>query len=147
MLACHLKEAVAQYFVKKRMAVTFELGLCRRGRLRADVLTMSMKGYTIIIEIKSGVPDFKSDSKWPSYMDYCNKLYFAVDELTYKKINKLVPTGVGIFVVGEKLPTKRKYPIRVAKRATHRDIDPDITFNLAVRGFFRGADRNRYKRK
>ena len=30
--------------------------------------------------MKSCAADFKSDSKWTSYLDYCDLFYFAVDE-------------------------------------------------------------------
>ena len=32
------------------------------------------------IEIKSGPRDYFSDLKWPEYRDYCDALYFAVNE-------------------------------------------------------------------
>ncbi|MFN3608462.1 MAG: MmcB family DNA repair protein, partial [Hyphomonas sp.] len=31
-----------------------------------------------MIEVKSSIQDFKSDSKWREYMDYCDRLSFAV---------------------------------------------------------------------
>ncbi|WP_207461902.1 MmcB family DNA repair protein [Azospirillum sp. SYSU D00513] len=47
---------------------------------RADLLAMDGNGTVIIVEVKSGVPDFRSDQKWPEYRDWCDAFYFAVDE-------------------------------------------------------------------
>ena len=36
------------------------------------------KGEIWIIEIKSGLADFQADDKWPDYLPYCDRFYFAV---------------------------------------------------------------------
>jgi hypothetical protein len=45
---------------------------------RADIIGLSDKGVVWIFEIKSSVEDFRADTKWPEYQDYCDKLFFAV---------------------------------------------------------------------
>jgi hypothetical protein len=45
---------------------------------RADVVALSDKGEIWILEIKSSVADFRADSKWHEYDDYCDRLFFAV---------------------------------------------------------------------
>lgn len=45
---------------------------------RADVVAMDRKGGLLIIEIKSSIEDFRTDSKWPEYRDFCDMLYFAI---------------------------------------------------------------------
>jgi hypothetical protein len=45
---------------------------------RADVVGIGGDGRIIIVEIKSGVADFRSDRKWEAYRAYCDGLYFAV---------------------------------------------------------------------
>lgn len=45
---------------------------------RADVLALDLKGSILIVEIKSSPADYRSDSKWPEYRDYCDQLYFAI---------------------------------------------------------------------
>lgn len=49
----------------------------RSGR-RADVIALNKKGHLVIVEIKRSVVDFRSDRKWPDYLDYCDDFYFAV---------------------------------------------------------------------
>jgi hypothetical protein len=53
-----------------------ELSLAN-GR-RADVAALSARGDVVIVEIKSSIEDFRTDQKWPEYLDFCDKLYFAV---------------------------------------------------------------------
>ena len=45
---------------------------------RADLMALTDKGEIWIIEIKSGLADFQSDTKWPDYLPYCDRFYFAV---------------------------------------------------------------------
>ena len=45
---------------------------------RADLMAVTDKGEIWIIEIKSGLPDFQADQKWPDYLPYCDRFYFAV---------------------------------------------------------------------
>ena len=48
----------------------------RSGR-RADVIGLNRKGHLVIVEIKRSLADFRSDRKWPDYLDYCDAFYFA----------------------------------------------------------------------
>jgi hypothetical protein len=148
MLAHLLKEAASKYWVKKRMAVNFEVGLCRGGRLRADVLALSMSGKIIIGEVKSGVPDFRSDKKWHLYADYSTQFYFIFDRPTYLKVKADIPKGTGIMVVDESLGRTGKTLLKasVVQRAKISEIDDDIKQNLIIRMAFRNAACNRYKR-
>lgn len=45
---------------------------------RADLMAVTDKGEIWIIEIKSGLADFQADQKWPQYLPYCDRFYFAV---------------------------------------------------------------------
>jgi len=45
---------------------------------RADVAGINRKGMIVIAEVKSGLPDFRSDGKWPDYLAFCDCFYFAV---------------------------------------------------------------------
>ena len=45
---------------------------------RADLMAVTDKGEIWIIEIKSGVVDFQTDRKWPDYLPYCDRFYFAL---------------------------------------------------------------------
>jgi len=45
---------------------------------RVDVIGLNKGGNFIVVEVKSSVPDFKADEKWPDYRSFADKLYFAV---------------------------------------------------------------------
>jgi hypothetical protein len=45
---------------------------------RADICGLSQKGVLVIVEVKSGVHDYRADSKWRDYAPFCDLFYFAV---------------------------------------------------------------------
>jgi hypothetical protein len=49
----------------------------KNGR-RADILSLGVKGEIWIVEVKSGVPDFRADHKWQDYLEWCDRFFFAV---------------------------------------------------------------------
>jgi hypothetical protein len=58
-------------------SVVTELALAN-GR-RADVVALSNGGDVLIVEIKSCLLDYQTDGKWQDYLDFCDRLYFAVN--------------------------------------------------------------------
>ena len=125
-------------FTKKKMAVFSELGLNKRGRLRADILALSMSSIITIVEVKSSEADFKADNKWELYLPFCNRFYFAVPEGL--KLN--VPKGIGIIAVN----TTGK--MRVIQKCKFRSIkSEEVKQNILVRCAFRNSDNNTRKNK
>lgn len=62
---------------------------------RADIAAIGPGGDIWMIEIKSSIADFKSDNKWHEYMDYCDRLTFAVaDDFP----QELIPPQAGLIV-------------------------------------------------
>ncbi len=49
-----------------------------RGK-RVDVMGLGPEGELWIIECKSGRADFRSDSKWTGYLEWCDRFFWAVD--------------------------------------------------------------------
>lgn len=45
---------------------------------RADLIALDEAGTIWIVEIKSSLIDFRVDTKWPEYREYCDRLLFAV---------------------------------------------------------------------
>ena len=62
---------------------------------RLDVLALGAKGELWSVEVKSSVADFKADQKWESYVEYCDRLFFAVP-MDFPK--ELIPKSVGLIV-------------------------------------------------
>jgi hypothetical protein len=75
-VAAELQRGVCRTFRALGHSVVTELPLAN-GR-RADVVGLSASGDVVIVEIKSCLIDYRTDGKWHEYLDYCDKLYFAV---------------------------------------------------------------------
>jgi hypothetical protein len=45
---------------------------------RADLMALGRKGDIFIVEVKSGLDDFRTDLKWHEYGPYCDAFAFAV---------------------------------------------------------------------
>ncbi len=79
--------------VKEQPGIRLARGVCRMlmdegfsvltefpvktGR-RLDVLALGPKGEFWCVEVKSSRADFQSDHKWHEYLEWCDRLYFAV---------------------------------------------------------------------
>lgn len=49
----------------------------RNGR-RADLMGVDTKGQIVIVEIKVARADLLGDTKWPDYLDFCDRFYWAL---------------------------------------------------------------------
>ena len=58
------------------MATLTEFTL-RSGR-RADVIALDEAGDIAIVEVKTSPADLRADGKWPEYLAFCDRFYFAV---------------------------------------------------------------------
>jgi len=54
------------------------LEVCLPNGRRADVMALGRKGDIIIVEVKSGLDDFRVDRKWLEYAPFCDAFFFAV---------------------------------------------------------------------
>lgn len=81
----HLRER--GYAVVKEM--TFANG--RRG----DIVALSPSGELLVVEVKSGIEDYRVDGKWPDYRDYCDRFFFAIPETVPES---LIPEECGLIV-------------------------------------------------
>ena len=74
--AADILRGVARALSEADQAVLPEVPL-GNGR-RADLLALDRSGSLTLVEIKSCRTDFVADRKWRSYLDYCDRFYFAV---------------------------------------------------------------------
>ena len=74
--AAEIQRGVCRAFRTLGHSIVTELPLAN-GR-RADVVGLSPSGDVLIVEIKSCLIDYRTDGKWHEYLDYCDRLYFAV---------------------------------------------------------------------
>jgi hypothetical protein len=75
-VAAEIQRGVCRAFRALGLSVVTELPLAN-GR-RADVVGLSPSGDVLIVEIKSCLIDYRTDAKWQDYLEFCDKLYFAV---------------------------------------------------------------------
>jgi hypothetical protein len=45
---------------------------------RADILGLDTAGRLTIVEIKVSLADLRGDRKWPEYLDFCDRFFWAV---------------------------------------------------------------------
>lgn len=62
---------------------------------RADLMGLTASGEIWIVETKSCLEDFVVDHKWPDYLEYCDRFFFAVTEDFPRA---LIPEEVGLIV-------------------------------------------------
>ena len=74
--AADILRGVARALSEADQAVLPELPL-GNGR-RADLIALDRSGTVTLVEVKSCRADFVADRKWQSYVDYCDRFYFAV---------------------------------------------------------------------
>ncbi len=74
--AAEIQRGVCRTFRALGLSVVTELPLAN-GR-RADVVALSPSGDVAIVEIKSCLTDYRTDAKWHDYLEFCDRLYFAV---------------------------------------------------------------------
>ena len=69
--------------------------VCLPNGRRADLMALGPRGEFVIVEVKSGLEDFRSDRKWGDYLDFCDAFYFAVAPEFPRDI---LPEGPGLMV-------------------------------------------------
>ena len=62
---------------------------------RADLMAISPRGELFIAEVKSSLEDFRVDRKWRDYLDFCDRLAFAVAQEFPKHV---LPEEPGLLV-------------------------------------------------
>ena len=91
-----VRRAAARLCARLGWAPVHEVPL-PNGR-RADILALRPDGGFACIEVKSGLRDFLTDSKWPEYREFSDALYFAVDG---DFPLDLLPDEVGLIVASD----------------------------------------------
>jgi hypothetical protein len=113
-----LARGVTRMLAEHGLASVLEVPLAN-GR-RADVMALTVKGEIWIIETKSCLEDYAVDSKWPDYMDYCDRFFFAVTESFPRD---LIPDDVGLIVAdGFGGAVLRESPVRPLAGARRKAV-------------------------
>lgn len=67
---------VSRLFLRNQIMVQPEVAL--RNNRRADLMGISAKGEVIVVEIKVSRADLLGDQKWPEYLEFCDRFFWAV---------------------------------------------------------------------
>lgn len=67
---------VGRLFARNTIWTLAEVPL-KNGR-RADLMGLDAAGLLVIVEIKIARADLLGDTKWPDYLEYCDRFYWAV---------------------------------------------------------------------
>ena len=63
--------------------------------LRADVMALGPRGEFWLVECKSSRVDFQTDRKWLGYLDWCDRYFWAVDDVFP---TELLPKDSGLII-------------------------------------------------
>lgn len=74
--AADVARGVSRLFYRQALLGLTEVTL-GNGR-RADIMALDAKGQIVIVEIKVSRADLLGDRKWPEYLDYCDRFFWAV---------------------------------------------------------------------
>lgn len=109
---------------------------------RADLMALSPKGEIVIVEVKVSKADLLGDGKWPEYLDYCDRYFWAVPQgfdLTLFDRPDLMPQRAGLIVADKydaailreaaitplAAPRRKVETLRFARRAARRLLAVD----------------------
>lgn len=73
--ALAIRRGAARFYAQNGCTCLFEASLAN-GR-RADIVALAPDGMITIIEVKSSPADLRADTKWPDYIDFCDRFTFA----------------------------------------------------------------------
>lgn len=75
-----IQSLVAKWLYSQGYVVAIEVTLSNDRRL--DVVGFNEAGHIIAVEVKVRLSDFKGDSKWEQYLDYCDEFFFCFPDST-----------------------------------------------------------------
>lgn len=145
-ITAFVTESVSAYWRERLFSCHTEIGLSRRGRKRADILALNMKGELVVIEVKSCLADFYADKKWKTYLPHCNKFYFAVPiDLWMQKQTEfeqaIKGTGAGVIAVSP------AGSCVIVSRARTSSMDSGTSNWLLIKMAWRGGSHRDKKRR
>jgi hypothetical protein len=78
MTATDVARGVSRLLLRHDYVCMCEVPLAN-GR-RADLMGVDARGRIVIVEIKVSRADLLGDGKWPDYLDYCDRFFWAVPQ-------------------------------------------------------------------
>lgn len=116
-VAAEVARGVTRLFCRQDLFSICEVPLAN-GR-RADMMAIDPKGRLTIVEIKVARADLVGDCKWPDYLDYCDRFFWAVPPglAAILEDDDYLPGQAGLIVAD-------RYDAAVVRDAAHRPLAP-----------------------
>ena len=74
--ASDVARGIGRLFARNDIWCLPEISL--KNSRRADLMGIDAKGLIVIVEIKVARGDLLGDTKWPDYLDFCDRFYWGV---------------------------------------------------------------------
>jgi hypothetical protein len=91
--AANVARGASRLLIQEGYSPILEFTLANGRRL--DVAALGTHGCMLGVEIKVSLADLKGDAKWPEYLEFCDRFYFAVPP---EFPDEFVPPGTGLIV-------------------------------------------------
>ncbi len=110
---------------------------------RADLMALCPKGSLTIVEVKVSRTDLLGDAKWPDYLDYCDRYFWAVPQgfdLTLFDRPALMPERAGLIVADRYDAVMLRQALDTPLAAARRKSETLKFARRAARRLMFGAD-------
>src|ERR1041385_3526665 len=91
--AADVARGVSRLLLQEGFSPILEFTLANGRRL--DVAALGPDGMMVGVEIKVALADLRGDTKWPEYLEFCDRFYFA---LPPDFPDEHAPAGTGLIV-------------------------------------------------
>ena len=139
--AAAVGRGVSRLFLRNQIMVQSEVSL--RNHRRADLMGVNAKGEIVIVEIKCARGDLLGDQKWPEYLEYCDRFFWAVPSgFDYSPIENaaFLPERTGL-IVADAYDAQIIRPAALAPLApARRKVETQRLARLAMRRLMGIAD-------
>ncbi|MEQ1863121.1 MAG: MmcB family DNA repair protein [Micropepsaceae bacterium] len=98
---------------------------------RLDVAAIAENGDISAVEIKVSLADLRADEKWPEYLEYCDRYYFAIPE-TFPV--EALPAEHGLIVAD-------RFGAAIVREAAHAPISAARRKSLLIKFARTAAER------
>jgi hypothetical protein len=139
--AAAVARGVSRLFLRNQIMVQSEVSL--RNNRRADLMGTNAKGEIVIVEIKCARADLLGDQKWPEYLDYCDRYFWAVPagfDYTPIEGETFLPERTGLIVADAYDAQIIRPAALVPLAAARRKVEMQRLARLAMRRLMAMAD-------
>jgi hypothetical protein len=124
LIASDVARGVSRLFLRHELTALAEVPL-GNGR-RVDLMALCPRGVVTIVEIKVSRADLLGDGKWPDYLGYCDRYFWAVPQgfdLALMDRAELMPERTGLIVADRYDAAILREPAATPLAAARRKVE------------------------